>query len=98
MQWRDLPRDPSARTLRHPAGAGPERLFPGVLTAPRAEVRLMTDKRNDDFERLAAEQAERSLVGEFWDFLRYNKKWWLLPVVVVLLLFALLVVLSGSGA
>ena len=50
----------------------------------------MSDPSNGDFERLASEHADRGLLGEFWDFLRFNKKWWLLPIVVVLLLIGLL--------
>ncbi|HUT11988.1 MAG TPA: DUF5989 family protein [Thermoguttaceae bacterium] len=48
-----------------------------------------------------AEEAERPQVGlvrEFWDFLRYNKKWWLTPIVLVLLLISALVLLTSSGA
>ena len=26
---------------------------------------------------------------EFWDFLRYNKKWWLIPIIVIMLLLGL---------
>ncbi|GIX04121.1 MAG: hypothetical protein KatS3mg113_1127 [Planctomycetaceae bacterium] len=43
-----------------------------------------------------AEQPDISLWAEFWDFLRYNKKWWLLPIVVLLGLVGLLVFLSSS--
>ena len=48
-----------------------------------------------------ASQAKASgggILGEFWDFLRHNKKWWLIPIVIVLLLVGLLVVLGGSAA
>ncbi len=49
-----------------------------------------------EFEQEA--QGERiSIVGEFWEFLKYNKKWWLLPILVVLFLMGLLVVLSVTG-
>lgn len=44
-----------------------------------------------------AEGRQSSIVGEFWDFLRTNKKWWLAPIVIVLLLVGLLVILSGSA-
>jgi hypothetical protein len=50
-----------------------------------------------EFERTAQKQSG-SLVGDFWSFLRHNKKWWLLPIVAVLFLLALLVLLSGSAA
>ncbi len=37
------------------------------------------------------------IVGEFWFFLRTNKKWWLLPVLAILLLFGVLMLISGSA-
>jgi hypothetical protein len=52
----------------------------------------------NEFEKAAAEQSGGSLVGEFWDFLKHNKKWWLLPIVSVLLLLGLLILLSGTAA
>lgn len=64
----------------------------------------MTENTNDsgandrgDFKSEAA--GERiGLAAEFWDFLKYNKKWWLLPIIVVMLLIGVLVVLSSSAA
>jgi len=49
------------------------------------------------FEKLAS-AAEPGLLIEFWDFLKYNKKWWLSPIILVLLLVGLLVFLSSSTA
>ena len=45
-----------------------------------------------------ASQQSVGIVREFWDFLRYNKKWWLLPILIVLLLVTGLVLLSGTTA
>jgi len=43
--------------------------------------------------------ARRSgVVGEFWEFLRTNKKWWLTPIVIVLLLVGGLLLLGGTAA
>ncbi len=39
-----------------------------------------------------------SLVGEFIEFLKHNKKWWLLPILVVLVLVGALLVVGGSAA
>lgn len=50
----------------------------------------------DEFEKHAHEPAP-SLLREFWDFLRHNKKWWLLPIVIVLLIFGLLIWLGGTS-
>lgn len=54
-------------------------------------------QRANQFQDLAAQPAP-GIVREFWDFLRYNKKWWMLPILVLLLLFGALVLLSGSAA
>lgn len=52
----------------------------------------------NDFEKAAAEGPGGSIVAEFWDFLKHNKKWWLLPIVAVLLLLGLLMLLSTTAA
>ncbi len=44
-----------------------------------------------------AERAQSGLLREFWEWLRYNKKWWLTPVVLMLLLVGLLVFLSSTA-
>ena len=52
---------------------------------------------NSDF----AEQATSTppgLIREFWDFLRYNKKWWLTPIILVILLIGVLVFLGSTPA
>ena len=56
------------------------------------------DSQTDEFAEIAHRTATPSLLGEFWEFLRHNKKWWLLPILIVLLLFVLLIFLSGTGA
>ncbi len=38
------------------------------------------------------------VLAEFWEFLRYNKKYWLLPIVTVLVLAGLLIVLAQGSA
>lgn len=54
------------------------------------------DSKPSEFERLA--QGERAgFFGEFWDFLKHNKKWWLLPILILIGLFGLLVFLAGTG-
>jgi Family of unknown function (DUF5989) len=52
----------------------------------------------EDFEKTVREDRSPGLLGEFWEFLRHNKKWWLLPILITLLILGLLVVLSGTGA
>ena len=57
-----------------------------------------SDSQTDEFTEIAHRSETPSLLGEFWEFLRHNKKWWLLPILIVLLLFGLLIFLSGTGA
>lgn len=37
-----------------------------------------------------------SVVAEFWEFLRYRKKYWMLPIVIVLMLLAGLAILVSA--
>ncbi len=53
--------------------------------------------QDEEIARLASEKRE-GLLGEFWEFLKQNKKWWLLPILAVILVLGLLVFLGGSGA
>lgn len=39
-----------------------------------------------------------SVMTEFWEFLRYRKKFWLLPLVVILLLLGVVIVLTANSA
>ena len=48
------------------------------------------------FEQLAQEK-RTSIVREFLEFLKHNKKWWLLPIILILLGLGLLVLLSSSA-
>ena len=42
--------------------------------------------------------SRRSVLGEFVDFLRHEKKYWLAPIAIVLILFGLLLVFAQSSA
>lgn len=55
----------------------------------------MSEPQNE-FEHLS-QQKRTSLVGEFVEFLKHNKKWWLLPILLILLGLGLLVLLSSSA-
>jgi hypothetical protein len=52
----------------------------------------------DDFRTAAQSQSEGNIVGEFWYFLKQNKKWWLLPILVIVFAFGVLVFVSGTAA
>ncbi len=52
---------------------------------------------HDEFSRAAGEQ-RTSLVAEFWDFLKHNKKWWLLPILLAMVGIGILIAAAGTGA
>ena len=39
-----------------------------------------------------------SLLGEFWAFMRMQKKWWLAPLVVILILMGILIIVTEGSA
>ena len=43
-------------------------------------------------------ESKLSILVEFWDFLKYRKKWWLGPIVFILLLMSLLIILTEGSA
>jgi len=53
-------------------------------------------KTSGEFDKLAR-QKRASLAGEFWIFLKQNKKWWLLPIVIILLILGAVVLLGGTA-
>ena len=42
--------------------------------------------------------ANQSIISEFWEFLKFRKRYWLLPIVMVLLLLSALIVFTESSA
>jgi hypothetical protein len=63
----------------------------------------MSEKPHDDLDRdldfaKQAEEQSPGLLLEFWDFLRFNKKWWLTPIILVLLALGAVIILTGTGA
>ncbi len=57
----------------------------------------MKKSEPNEFEKAAQESDRRGILGEFWGFLKENKKWWLLPIILLILLLGLLVFLAGTG-
>ena len=57
----------------------------------------MSEHEKDDFVAQAA-GARTGLAGEFWAFLKDNKKWWLAPIVISILGLGALVFLGGTAA
>lgn len=56
----------------------------------------MTNKKNEDFEKLLKTEKSHSFVKELSLMLIHNKKWWLTPIILVLLLFGALIILGSS--
>ena len=40
----------------------------------------------------------KSLLGEFWEFLKERKAWWLTPIIVMLVLVGVLIIFGQSSA
>lgn len=56
----------------------------------------MSKDKKKAFEEAGSEK-QYSLVLEFIQFLKHNKKFWLLPLIVGLLIFGLLISLGGTA-
>ena len=63
-----------------------------------SEETTQNESQADSSFAQSAEEQQPGFFREFWDFLRYNKKWWITPIVVVLLLVGALVMMSGTAA
>jgi hypothetical protein len=59
---------------------------------------MMAEQAPSEFEKAAQDYAEGNVFREFWQFLKYNKKWWLLPIVVVLLILISVMILGTTPA
>lgn len=42
--------------------------------------------------------ANQSIVTEFWEFLKFRKRYWLLPIIIILGLFSLVIVFTEGSA
>jgi hypothetical protein len=56
----------------------------------------MATEKKSEFEKVAGKN--KSIVGDFLDYLKSNKKWWLLPILSTLLLIGVLLLLSTTAA
>jgi hypothetical protein len=54
--------------------------------------------RGDEVLAQKAGQKQKSLLGEYWAFLREEKKWWLAPLLAALLAAGAFVALGGTAA
>lgn len=56
----------------------------------------MATENKSQFEKVAKEN--KSILGEFIDYLKANGKWWLLPIITTLVLIGVLLLLSTTAA
>ncbi len=42
--------------------------------------------------------ANQSLIAEFWEFLKFRKRYWLLPIIIMLVLISALIVFVETSA
>jgi hypothetical protein len=42
--------------------------------------------------------AKHSLIGEFWEFLKFRKRYWLFPIVLMLSLLGLVIIFTEGSA
>ena len=42
--------------------------------------------------------ANQSIISEFWEFLKFRKRYWLLPIVLVLFLLGALIIFTESSS
>jgi hypothetical protein len=85
-----------------PPTQGQEQLFSTVLAdpvilTPRGRMSERDHQESDDFTTQST-QARTSLVREFVDFLKQNKKWWIAPIIIITLFLGLLVMMGGTAA
>ena len=59
----------------------------------------LPSRRNDFLSDIEEKKmANQSLISEFWEFLKFRKRYWLLPIVSMLLLFGALIIFTESSA
>jgi Family of unknown function (DUF5989) len=68
---------------------------PGIMI-PTEFAMLPEPDEFKSFERLA-NQKQPGIATEFYEFLRYNKKWWLLPILLLIGGLGILVALASTG-
>jgi hypothetical protein len=70
-----------------------------VLLGQRVGVDVVTKREPaDDFSQISNSEGNSSLLGEFVEFLKTNKKWWLAPILIMMLLLGTLLLLSSTAA
>ena len=42
--------------------------------------------------------SKKSILFEFWEFLKERKKWWLAPIIIFLVVFGTLIILTEGTA
>jgi hypothetical protein len=81
-----------------PQGANASgKILEAILTWYYDRRNSMKKESRSTFEKAADSRSGGNFAGDFWDFIKTNRKWWLLPMVVLLLGFGVLILLSSTG-
>ena len=70
-------------------------LLSTILNFDKANI--YEKKHKNEFQKAGDLTENHSLIKEFANFLRYNKKWWMVPIILVILLLGLLIMLGGTA-
>ncbi len=73
-----------------------------IVSQTNKQIRCLMDSNKpsssaDKHVEFDADGVQPGLLREFWDFLRYNKKWWLTPIILTLLVLGVFVFLTSTA-
>ena len=61
------------------------------------DLETRTDESRPETFAQEADRKPRGIIGEYWEYLKRERKWWLAPVVLFLLAASGFIVLGGTG-
>jgi hypothetical protein len=64
-------------------------------------MRSDTQQHSEDMQKSVPKKArgrKLSIIGEFFVFLKENKRWWLIPIITIFLLLGVLIVIASKTA
>jgi hypothetical protein len=58
----------------------------------------LMEKSTNQFEQVAQQAQEPGFIREYWEFVKYHRKWWLVPVLLIMAALGILIALSSTAA
>ena len=52
---------------------------------------------SDSPDQIKLPDAQKSLLGEFWDFIVHEKIWWMTPIVIVLVAMVIFILVAEAN-